>query len=321
MQWPKPHSFPYTYKLHLILTTTTIRHALRAAIAQLDQAHVDAPATTARLLLGEILGKSKEWLVAHGDETLDDRTRQHFDAKLYRVIAHEPLFYVLGHREFYGLDLIVDKRVLIPRPETEMLVELALGSLSHPSTLAQEERVGVRESIHLLDVGTGSGAVPIAVAKHAPHAKIMATDISADALDVARMNAERHGVADRITFVQADLLDGIDVLPTVITANLPYVTREEIDGLPPEIQDHEPRVALDGGDDGLDLVRRLLRQIADIRKGNHAGSPLRAAFLEFGASQGQAALAAAHGIVPDARSEVLKDLAGLDRVLAVKFEM
>ncbi len=224
---------------------------------------------------------------------------------------------MLGHREFYGLDLLVDKRVLIPRPETELLVELALRTLT--PTLSQRER----EFDHL-DVGTGSGAIPIAVAKHAPNAKIMATDISTDALDVARANAKRHGVADRITFLQTDLLAGVHGVPTVITANLPYVTREEIEGLPPEIQDHEPRVALDGGEDGLDLVRRLLLQIrmfALTPNPSPSGrGELRAAYLEFGASQGAAVLQATQSILPNTHSEILKDLAKLDRVLAIRFE-
>jgi release factor glutamine methyltransferase len=145
------------------------------------------------------------------------------------------------------------------------------------------------------------------------------------------MNAERHGVADRIAFVRADLLAGVDADPIVITANLPYVTREEIDGLAPEIQDHEPRVALDGGEDGLDLVRRLLRQIADPVEalkgvgprhgGPRHGAALRAAFLEIGASQGPAALAAARETLPGAHSEIRQDLAQLDRVLAARFAM
>lgn len=314
----------------------TIQATLRAAMAQLDAARVDAPATTARLLLSQVMQQSKEWLVAHGDETLSADQQQQFQSLLARVIAHEPLFYVLGHREFFGLDLLIDKRVLIPRPETEMLVELTLQVLQ-----LDDRRQTVNDIVHrpwsivdVIDVGTGSGAVPIAIAKHAPAARLIATDISKDALDVARMNAERHDVADRITFVQADLLAGIYAAPLVITANLPYVTREEIDGLPPEIQDHEPRVALDGGEDGLDLVRRLLWQIAamtDMRVFNptptlpqgRSASPLgrgvRAAFLEFGASQGPAVLQIARAILPQAHSEIKKDLAQLDRVLSIRF--
>ncbi len=291
-----------------------IRTALRAAIAQLDAARVDAPTTTARLLLAHTLDKPKEWLVAHGDARLDAAAQQRFGSLLRRVVAHEPLAYVLGHREFYGLDLIVDPRVLIPRPETEMLVELALDELkaAHPRSPILHSRFSV------LDVGTGSGAIPIAIAKHVPDAHILATDIGADALAVARLNAERHGVADRITLLQADLLDGLVALPPIVTANLPYVTREEIEGLPPEIQAHEPRVALDGGDDGLALVRRLLEQVAARMAMRDRASLPRAVFLEIGASQGPAALAAARTLLPHAQAEVKKDLAGLDRVLAIR---
>lgn len=281
-------------------------------MTQLDAARVDAPATTARLLLSQTTGQSKEWLIAHSDESLAADEQIHFQSLLTRVMAHEPLFYVLGHREFFGLDLHIDKRVLIPRPETEMLVELAL------DTLAQGRSAGLRGDIQVIDVGTGSGAVPIAIAKHAPAIAILATDISKDALDVARLNAARHGVMDRIAFVQADLLAGIHTLPLVITANLPYVTCAEIDGLPPEIQTHEPRVALDGGEDGLDLVRRLLSQIAWMA-GTAGQTPLRAAFLEFGASQGEAVLQAARAILPRAQCEIKKDLAQLDRVLSIRF--
>lgn len=298
-----------------------IRTALREAIAQLDAAHIDAPTTTARLLLAHVLDKPKAWLIAHSDARLDAEAQRRFRSLLQRVVAHEPLAYVLGHREFYGLDLIVDRRVLIPRPETEMLVELALDELKIENAKLKSDGVPpfsiFNFQFSILDVGTGSGAIPIAIAKHRPDVRILATDVSADALAVARLNAERHGVADRITFLQADLLDGIVALPPVVTANLPYVTREEIEGLPPEIQAHEPRVALDGGEDGLALVRRLLEQIAARVETCDASLP-RAAFLEIGASQGSAALAAAQAILPRARVEIKKDLAGLDRVLAIR---
>lgn len=306
---------------------STIRDVLRAAMAQLDAARVDAPATTARLLLAQVMGQSKEWLIAHGDESLTPTQQQQFQSLLTRVIAHEPLFYVLGHREFFGLDLLIDKRVLIPRPETEMLVELALGEIGDWRLEIEanlQSSISNLESLAVIDVGTGSGAVPIAIVKHAPAAKLLATDTSKDALDVARMNAERHGVADRIMFVQADLLEGIQAMPLVITANLPYVTREEIDGLPAEIQEHEPRVALDGGEDGLDLVRRLLKQIAVMTdptpNPSRQGRGVKAAFLEFGASQGDAVLQAARAILPNAHSEIKKDLAQLDRVLVIRFD-
>jgi release factor glutamine methyltransferase len=308
----------------LLFYMPTIADALRAAVVQLDAARVDSPSFTARRLLGEVLGQPKEWLIAHGDADIGTSTLRHFQTLLARVMAHEPLAYVLGHREFYGLDLIADKRVLIPRPETEMLVELALGELRMANEELRKQNFSILNSqFSILDVGTGSGAIPIALAKHAPEARIIATDISSDALDVARLNAMRHGVSDRITFVQTDLLEGIGAIPTIVTANLPYVTREEIEGLPAEIQTHEPRVALDGGEDGLELVRRLLGQIAsrvETRPSTGSGgASLRAVFLELGASQGAAALAAARAILPQTHSEIKKDLAGLDRVLAIRF--
>jgi len=284
----------------------TIRRALQNARAQLDAERVDAPTLTARLLMATVLERSKEWLLAHDDEPHDGAARERYEALLRRVVAHEPLAYVLGVREFYGLALHVDARVLIPRPETEMLVERALAALSGVSRATS--------GFDLFDIGTGSGAVAIAVAKHAPDARVLASDVSADALDVARENARRHGVAERITFVQSDLLRAIDGLPVVLTANLPYVTREEIDGLPPEIQEHEPRVALDGGEDGLDLVRALLGQIAERRATQRQ---LIAAYFEIGASQGAAAAAAARRLTPDAHAEMLRDLGARDRVLAL----
>jgi len=299
-----------------------IRTLLANAFRQLDAAHVDAPKTTARVLLAHALGKPKEWLVAHDDAVPDAAAVATFQALLQRVAAHEPMAYVLGHREFYGLDLIVDKRVLIPRPETEMLVELVLAE--------GKKGEGIPSAFDLLpfafsaiDIGTGSGAVPVALARHAPDMRLIASDISTDALDVARMNAARHDVLDQIAFVHSNLLADVPVEllrdVRVLTANLPYVTTEEITGLQPEIQDHEPRVALDGGADGLDLIRQLLSQIASLVQAQRM--PLRAAFFEFGASQGPAVLAAAQNLLPFAHCEILKDLAKLDRVLSVHFDV
>ena len=318
------------------LVMMDIRSLLQAAFVRLDTAGVDAPKTTARVLLAQALGKPKEWLVAHDDFVPDETAVAAFQALLSRVAAREPMAYVLGHREFYGLDFAVDKRVLIPRPETEMLVERALEEVRSEKSEVRSGDDGGRKtedgastvfrlpsSVSAIDIGTGSGAVPVALAKHAPEIRLMATDVSADALAVARGNAARHGVAERITFLQSDLLADVPVEwlrdVRVLTANLPYVTTEEIEGLQPEIQAHEPRVALDGGMDGLDLVRHLLTQVRDLVAMQQAPC-LRAAFFEFGATQGAAVLAAAQAILPFARCEILKDLAKLDRVLSVRFD-
>ncbi len=355
--------------------TPTIRQYLRDTISRLNQAHIDSPATTARAVLSLVLGRRREWLVAHDDTLLDDLTLAKVEGLWGRVLAHEPLAYILGHREFYDLDLKVDARVLIPRPETEMLVDLALSTLTLSPTLprsnrggsqissparqqemdagahtpspveqrggmeggltpspaqqqemdegahapspARDERGRVGEgagwtTIDLIDVGTGSGAVAIAVSAHAPEARVIATDISPDALEVACENARTYGVSEHIRFIQSDLLAAVDARAHVITANLPYVTVEEIEALPPEIQSHEPRVALDGGPDGLVLVRRLLTQLdAHLIPGGSA-------FFEIGSSQGQAALDAARAALPGWRVELGKDLAKLDRVLQVQ---
>ena len=286
---------------------STIRQVLHETITRFHAAHIDSPSLTARLLLAHALGLSREWLTAHDDIVLDDSAAARIDAHAARVLAHEPLAYILGHREFYGIDLLVDARVLIPRPETEMLVDLALEYLrariyTSPSTAAL---------VDVIDVGTGSGAIAIAIARHAPNARIDASDISREALDLARENAQRSEVSEYICFVQSDLLDGVDGCARVIVANLPYVTVEEIEALPLEIQEHEPRVALDGGADGLVLVRRLLAQL------NAHLVPGGMAVFEFGASQGHAALDAAAQYLPGWHCELRRDLAGLDRVLLV----
>lgn len=282
----------------------TIRIALRAAIARLDAAGVDAPASTARQLLSVATSRPREWLLAHDDETLPEAQARALETLLARVAAREPLAYVLGERGFHGLTLKIDPRALIPRPETEMLVDLALAAVR---TLPAGAAV--------IDVGTGSGAAAIAIALGAPTARVIACDVSADALSLARENAERLGA--RVSFVESDLLSNVPDPAPIVVANLPYVTREEIDMLPPEIQAHEPRVALDGGTDGLDLVRRLLAQLSAEPARRAA---LRHVWLEVGASQGPAALALARAAFPDARTRILQDLARLDRVIAIEFE-
>ncbi|MCW1970792.1 MAG: peptide chain release factor N(5)-glutamine methyltransferase [Anaerolineae bacterium] len=292
--------------------------ALRQAAAQFDASGVDSPAATARRLMAHMLKRPREWVIAHDDEVLSAAQLQQFQHLVARVVSREPLAYILGHREFYDLDLYVDARVLIPRPETEMLVELALEVLKQASSSDSAAPIA-------LEIGTGSGAAAIAIAKHLPmpNQRVIATDVSADALAVARLNAERCDVTERITFYCGSLLQALppglcqDVV--VLVANLPYVTREEIEMLPPEIQAHEPRVALDGGEDGLDLVRELLRQIDRHKTAGTGFQHLRAAFFEVGASQGAACLQAARACLPMGNAKMLKDLAKLDRVLAIRF--
>jgi release factor glutamine methyltransferase len=168
-----------------------------------------------------------------------------------RVAAGEPVQYVIGCWEFRGLSLITDKRALIPRPETEQLVELVLRSPQ------------IRESEHprIVDVGTGSGCIALALAKECPHAKILATDISEDALALARDNAARLGLTERITFVSATLDDILDPATVdILVSNPPYIPSKAVDSLAPSVRDHEPRLALDGGDDGLAILRSIAEE-------------------------------------------------------------
>ena len=223
---------------------------------------------------------------------------------LERRAAREPLAYITGNKEFWSLDFIVTPAVLIPRPETELLVDLALDCARElPS----------RQRIKILDIGTGSGAIAVSLAKHLPESEVWAVDISAASLRVAEANAKRHNVAERIRFLQGDLLDALDQVGAtfdLILSNPPYVRSAELAGLAPEIRDWEPRTALDGGVDGLDYSRRLIG--AAPSHFNEGGRML----LEIGSDAAQAVvdLFARAGCYEPAR--VHRDYAGRDRAVA-----
>jgi release factor glutamine methyltransferase len=223
---------------------------------------------------------------------------------LSRAGLGEPLAYLTGARDFHGLGFFVDNRVLVPRPETELLVDFALQFLTAERAKNAEKRV--------LDVGTGSGCIAVTIAVKHPAASVTATDVSEDALAVARANAKRHGVAQRISFFRSDLLSAFHLLPSsfdLIAANLPYIASEELRDL--AVARHEPRLALDGGPDGLLWIRRLL---VDAPRALRPGGRL---LLEIGATQGVAATTLARAAFPRGRVELHRDLAGLDRIVSV----
>jgi release factor glutamine methyltransferase len=230
--------------------------------------------------------------------------------QLYRLVrrrlSHEPSAYITGQREFYGLDFQVNRDVLIPRPETETLVETALELAAQQGP----KGVGSEQAMRIGDIGTGSGAVAIALAVHLPSAHIFATDISPAALEVARDNAAHHGVEQRIEFLQGDLLEPLQTTVHLLVANLPYVRTDEWRELPPELRLHEPRLALDGGVDGLDLIRRLLAGAS------RALEPGGAVCLEFGTGQQNAILALAREAF--ASATIRPDLVGRPRVLVAR---
>jgi len=200
----------------------------------------------ARLLAEHVLGWTAERLLTDGGGAEPPDFASRFDALVARRAAREPLPYIVGHREFWDLDFEVSPAVLIPRPETELIVEAAL------------DIVPSRASATIADVCTGCGCVAVALARERPTARLIATDISEEALAVARRNARRHGVADRVEVLRGDLLEPIRAACDLIVANPPYVAARVRPALQPEVRDHEPNVALFGGDDGLTMIERLV---------------------------------------------------------------
>lgn len=252
--------------------------------------------TVATALLGHLTGRSRAWLLTHPEARLPMCARMDYHALLARAAAGEPLAYLTGEWAFYDLTFTVTPDVLVPRPETEHLVEQAL------------EWTAGRSAIRAVDVGTGSGVIAITLAAHLPTAQVIALDVSRQALRVARLNAIRHGVLGRVRLVQTDLLRGVVGPFDLIVANLPYVRTVEL----MEGAYWEPRLALDGGSSGLQMICALLYQ----------APPLLASrglmVLEIGADQGQAVAALARRILPDAQVAVMTDLAGLDRVVRIQ---
>lgn len=257
----------------------------------------------AELLLAEALGLSRASLLARLADPMDSAQSARFAAMVARRAQREPIAYILGHKEFYGIDLLVDRRVMIPRPETELLVDLALNALklvAHPTPI-------------VADVGTGSGAIALAMAMHAEHARFIGIDASPDALVVAKLNARRLGIEDRVEFVLGDLLEPVEGQVDIVTANLPYIPRKRFDHLPREIRHYEPRLALDGGPDGLDIIRALLTQIP--KRVARAGI----VFLEISEEQGREALETAFAFFPKVIAKLHHDLEGLDRAVEIQF--
>jgi release factor glutamine methyltransferase len=275
---------------------------LDQAARELAEHGVEEPRLEAELLLRHILGLDKAGLYSSLQEPLLLQETSDFARLVRRRESREPGAYITGHREFFGLDLFVDRSVLIPRPETELLVEHVLHQAS--TTFA--------DSCLIADIGTGCGAVAIAAAVNAPHARVYAVDISERALAVARANCGRHRVLDRVTLLRGDLLNPVPEPVHVVVANLPYVREPEIDCLTPEVAVFEPRIALDGGVDGLREIGRLLEETqGHLLQGG-------AVLLEIGADQGPSVCAIARDLFPNGCIEVATDMGGLDRVVRIQ---
>lgn len=288
---------------------TTIRTALDAAVHRLTHRHLEHPVENPRLdaqvLLSHVLGTERSYLYMYPEHTLDPAQQARWHALLTRREQGEPVAYLLGHKAFYGLDFSVDRRVLIPRPETELLVEAALGICHRRLTEGQVPVVA--------DIGTGSGAVSISIAVHTPALPTLyATDISPGALEVARLNGQRYQVLDRVQFLQGDLLAPLPAAVDLLLANLPYVGTSEQDSMAPDILRYEPHLALFSGSDGLGLLQRLLREASATLR---AGAVL---LLEIGSRQRAPLAQLAREIWPQARISCLSDYAGWDRILQIE---
>lgn len=265
----------------------------------------DAEPLDAAILLALVLDLPRTALLAYPETPLSAEQRARFAALVARRAAGEPVAYLTGRRAFYDREFLVTPDVLIPRPETEHLIEAALNWA--------RERADRGAGLRVVDVGTGSGAIAVTLAAHLPDASLHAIDCSPAALEVARRNADRAGVAGRIAFHQGDLLRPLleaGERMDLIAANLPYIPSADLDTL--DVARYEPRLALDGGPDGLDAIRRLLEQATDAL----AASGL--ALLEIGAGQGARAAALAENAFPGAAIAVLADYAGHDRLLRVE---
>lgn len=289
--------------------------ALVAATQRLSSNGVDSPKLDSEVLLGYVLGCTRAQLYAHPDRLLTEDERQCFERMVVRRCQHEPVAYLVGEKPFYGLDFIVDQRVLIPRPETELLVDMVLDVALQYDALRSNRRNGSQPTGGFLvaDIGTGSGAVSVAVAANTSTTTfIYAVDISVDALEVARANARRHELESRIEFLAGDLLAPLPEPVDLIAANLPYVASHEWRELAPGIVNYEPKQALLGGADGLDFIRSLLEQAPNYLK------PHGVVLLEVGASQGSAVGEMARQRFPDALIEVLTDYAFRERIVRIQ---
>ena len=281
-------------------TGVTIQNALAEATAALAGSELKQARLEAGSLLGHVLNRDRTFMLAHAEHVLDSDLLVRFQSLVVRRAAGEPLQYLTGQQEFFKLDFEVTPEVLIPRPESEALVEAALELLpkDQPSRIA--------------DIGTGSGCLAISILHDLPNARGIATDISAAALKVARRNAVLHSVAERLDLVESDLLSGVEPSEQfdLVVSNPPYIPDGDFDSLQPEVK-REPRSALAGGSDGLDIVRRLLREApARMRTRGHL-------VFEFGFGQAELLLNLIDGKAWDL-IEVRNDLQGIPRIMLLR---
>lgn len=277
----------------------TVAEALQRGTALLQESGSPTARLDAEVLLAHTLGLRRVDLYTHPARTLTPSEETTFQELLERRAGQEPVSYLVGKKEFFGLTLRVDRRVMIPRPETEVLVERALACA----------RALDQEQLLIADIGTGSGCIVVALAHALPQARFYATDISPEAGEVARENFRQHGLEGRAIFLEGDLCTVLPERVDLLVSNPPYTIWER---LPAGITAYEPRLALDGGPDGLAVYRRLLPQIPEyVRPGGFA-------LLELGDGQAGEVLALAQEACPGCLQRIWPDYAGIERVLEIR---
>jgi len=292
-----------------------VRAALKEGMARLRAADVPSHTLAAELLLMHALGRDRAWMYSHAEDSLDPTAAEKYFAMIARRAAGEPTQYITGKQEFWGLEFEVTPAVLIPRPETEHVVEVALERLGARGIKLDMATGKPSPTLRVADVGTGSGCLAVSLAHELPHGEIFATDISAEALDVARCNAARHRVSDRIHFHQTDLLEVLlheSRLFDLIVSNPPYVARDEAASLQREVREHEPESALFGGPTGVEIYVRLIEQAGTLL------APRGILVLELGYGAADAVRKIFRMQERWANVSITNDLAGIPRVLAAE---
>ena len=285
----------------------TIQQVLEQATISLTQVDEADARFDAQVLLSHILHTERSFLYAYPEHELTPEQEQQYQALIERRSRGEPVAYLIGHKEFYGLDFLVDQRVLIPRPETELLVEAALN--------ACRKMLDAGHTPIVVDIGTGSGAIPVTLAvieSRLPY--LYASDISDDALDVALLNCQRHHVEDRIRLLHGDLLGPLPEAVDILTANLPYIGTDELEEIPLDVRAYEPHLALFSGPLGLDIIVRFIQELQYSQKLKEGAILL----FEIGYRQHEALTSILQEIWPQAILTFMKDFAGWNRVLQVK---
>lgn len=273
-----------------------LKDAYTEGIKKLKLSNIDAPVVTAGAILCYVLGCDKSYLYTHDDYLLSKDEYDKYCEALKRRIGGEPLQYITGHQEFMSLNFAVSPSVLIPRQDTEILVEYIM------------EFVGQKENVSILDIGTGSGCIAISLAYYIKGSQVFGVDVSKDALEIARKNARSCGFEERITFLESNLFSNVPIKKfDVIVSNPPYIPNRVIDTLDRQVKDFEPKIALDGGEDGLDFYRRITKQSVNFLKPNGLLA------FEVGFDQARDVAKIMESSFKDIN--IQKDLAGIERVV------